>query len=667
MPQSCICGIAVSLEKDLNGFPSYQWALALHPTSYLAPDVRTFQILKDPRTALWRAHNARGPLGRMGTSAVFHLARIRCPLNTVRFLIEGLCPQQKGWDTHKRIWSCATWVLRAIEVMIAARLIREPTCPLVDVYDRVILCAARMEGEEGMRVVYHWLLPKEAKKQIDSPESSCLGHGHPLATPSERMLPSTVLLITQFKADLFAKQPCLADSYYGFFNGQSVFGLDSACFDNVWDDSGSNFADLAYGSIVSSERLNPAHQLVWLQEEAVDQRLWDAVNSTAASALDELLERLAPSRPGATSGQQILHYQPAEHDAYELLYRTRAPSAALVTLSPFAALTIDTLLPPFFKAAPLPATPIPFVPVPTPAVDRVKALLKTFRFDPLAASVVNSISLPWMRNDIRWLTGEDATSHIVSRHSFAEGSRVAAAWLKERFEDQGAACELRPFRTGFAPNVICRFTSTVKTNATVLLSAHYDSRGSFGATRAPGGDDDGSGVMALLGIARAIYRRRITFRSNVEFVAFAGEEQGLLGSKAYARQLREQGADITLMIQADMLAYRAPGEPMQLGLPEIIGTPEVAQLVWNASTIYSPELTVGWTAACCSDHQSFHMEGFPAAQVFERAGPIVDPMYHNSGDVSDRANYDFEQVRSIAKVEFAVLLHAAGWDLPESE
>lgn len=36
--------------------------------------------------------------------------------------------------------------------------------------------------------------------------------------------------------------------------------------------------------------------------------------------------------------------------------------------------------------------------------------------------------------------------------------------------------------------------------------------------------------------------------------------------------------------------------------------------------------------------------------VFERAGPIIDPMYHNSGDLSDRAGYDFVQVRSIAKV-----------------
>ena len=32
--------------------------------------------------------------------------------------------------------------------------------------------------------------------------------------------------------------------------------------------------------------------------------------------------------------------------------------------------------------------------------------------------------------------------------------------------------------------------------------------------------------------------------------------------------------------------------------------------------------------------QSFHQNGFPATQVFERAGPIADPMYHNSGALS---------------------------------
>lgn len=74
----------------------------------------------------------------------------------------------------------------------------------------------------------------------------------------------------------------------------------------------------------------------------------------------------------------------------------------------------------------------------------------------------------------------------------------------------------------------------MNTTATVLLSAHYDSRGSFGSLRAPGADDDGSGTTALLAIARTIARKGVKFHSNVELVAFAGEEQGLLGSKAYS-------------------------------------------------------------------------------------------------------------------------------------
>jgi len=166
-----------------------------------------------------------------------------------------------------------------------------------------------------------------------------------------------------------------------------------------------------------------------------------------------------------------------------------------------------------------------------------------------------------------------------------------------------------------------------------------------------------------LAIARTIKRLGIRFHSNVELVAFAGEEQGLVGSQYYAQQMREEGRNLTLMIQADMIAYHEPGEPPQLGLPEIIGTPEVTQLVANVSAIYTPELVVGFTPACCSDHQSFHFQGFPASQVFERAGRIADPMYHNSGDLSERSGYDLEQLVSIAKVQFATLLHAAGFDI----
>lgn len=92
-----------------------------------------------------------------------------------------------------------------------------------------------------------------------------------------------------------------------------------------------------------------------------------------------------------------------------------------------------------------------------------------------------------------------------------------------------------------------------------------------------------------------------------------------------------------------------------------IDLPEASYLVANVSQLYAPELVVGRSAACCSDHQSFLSRGFPATQVFERNGPIADPMYHNSGDLSDREGYDANQIRSIAKVTMATLFEVAGW------
>ncbi|KAF8270255.1 hypothetical protein EI94DRAFT_1723165 [Lactarius quietus] len=369
--------------------------------------------------------------------------------------------------------------------------------------------------------------------------------------------------------------------------------------------------------------------LVWLEQAALEQRLL----TDQSFSLNDLKEHLAfPITYGATShGNQ----QPLGSTEDYILHETS--SSVLLALSPVRVRDLSLVLPPTWRIY--------------PAIARVRDILANLRFNPEVAKIVSNISVPQIQNDIRFLTGEDGKS----------GMRAGT----HPFEETGASCELRSFLIGFAPNVICRYPSTEETTETVLISAHYDSRGSFGSMRAPGGNDDGSGTTGLLSIARTIKRLGITFRSNVELVAFAGEEQGLYGSKYYAEELRKVEKNLTLMVQSDMIAYHEPGEPPQLGLPIRIGTPEVSQLVANLSAIYSPELVVGLSAACCSDHQSFHQEGFPATQVFERAGPIADPMYHNSADLSNRTGYDFEQLKSIAKVQFATLLHVAGFDLPE--
>lgn len=102
----------------------------------------------------------------------------------------------------------------------------------------------------------------------------------------------------------------------------------------------------------------------------------------------------------------------------------------------------------------------------------------------------------------------------------------------------------------------------------VILGAHYDSRGTFGQVRAPGGDDDASGVSALLSIARLFESYNIQFKRTVVLAFFSGEEQGLWGSRGYAKLLKEENRNVRLMLQADMLGYHAPGEPMQLAFPD---------------------------------------------------------------------------------------------------
>lgn len=444
-----------------------------------------------------------------------------------------------------------------------------------------------------------------------------------------------------------ASNECLAQSYLGTYGTQSVFIPPESCV--------NTFAPTAD---IPHVNLRPDTQLIWLEQAALEQRLLTD-HPFSLNTLKGYLGLPIDARESTYGAIPHGNQQPLGSAEDYILHDTT--TSALLALSPARVRDLSLVLPPTWRIYVLP--PKPILPVPEPAILRVRDILAALRFNPQVAKIVSNISVPQIQNDIRFLTGEDGKSGIESRHSFSSGALVAAEWLKVRFEETGASCELRSFLSGFAPNVICRYPATEDTTETVLISAHYDSRGSFGSTRAPGANDNGSGTTGLLSIARTIKRLGVTFRSNVELVVFAGEEQGLYGSRYYAEELRKEEKNLTLMVQADMIAYHEPGEPAQLGLPTIIGTPEVTQLVANISAIYSPELVVGLTSTCCSDHQSFHNEGFPATQVFERAGPIADPMYHNSGDLSHREGYDFEQLKSIAKVQFATLLHVAGFEI----
>ncbi|SCV74418.1 BQ2448_8057 [Microbotryum intermedium] len=298
--------------------------------------------------------------------------------------------------------------------------------------------------------------------------------------------------------------------------------------------------------------------------------------------------------------------------------------------------------------------------------ERVVDILDGLKFNPLLSKLVKTLSKKAIIADVRYLSAEDQSSATtsserwISRHSMSEGAGRASKWLLQRFRTYGFICAQHHYKTEFAPMIECSLPGIGNVpgafaNETVVIG------GSFGYPSAPGADDDGSGTALLLALARHISEHNLVFSRKIVIAVFSGEEQGLLGSNWYAKQLKARNEDVVLMVQVDMIAYTVPGEPIQMARPDKIGLPEAAYLIGNVSEIYVPELQIGYTTACCSDHQSFEAVGYASTWVFERNGAIRDPCYHDSCDLSSRPGYNFDQVHGTARAVLATLLEVGGF------
>ena len=224
------------------------------------------------------------------------------------------------------------------------------------------------------------------------------------------------------------------------------------------------------------------------------------------------------------------------------------------------------------------------------------------------------------------------------RAQFLEGSRLTAD------------IELRrdPF-IGF--NVIARVPGTdpALRGTYVALGAHYDHVGilppQHGDSIANGADDDGSGSMALLAIAKTMMHQPM--RRSALFVWHVGEEKGLLGSAYFTRNptvpldsiVAQLNADMIGRNQADSLFVVGPraapnGQSRRLG--EVIDsvnakttTPFVIDRSWDDANhplqIYQR-----------SDHFNYALHGIPVA--FFTTGLHAD--YHEVSDEPQRIDYD---------------------------
>jgi len=131
---------------------------------------------------------------------------------------------------------------------------------------------------------------------------------------------------------------------------------------------------------------------------------------------------------------------------------------------------------------------------------------------------------------------KDDSGVITRSWSNPSGSKNALAFLQKEFSSMGLKNCLQKFSAHgrYQSNVVAVIPGTGAESLT--LGAHYDSRPFSGA--APGAEDNGSGLAALLSVAKAYASQGIRPVKTLYFVGFAGEEPGLLGSDFFAEQLK---------------------------------------------------------------------------------------------------------------------------------
>ncbi|MGX1616110.1 M28 family peptidase [Micromonospora chalcea] len=164
----------------------------------------------------------------------------------------------------------------------------------------------------------------------------------------------------------------------------------------------------------------------------------------------------------------------------------------------------------------------------------------------------------------------------------------------------------------------------------VMVSAHYDT-----VVGAPGANDDGSGTVLCLELARVM--KAIPVDATLRFALWGSEEQGLLGSRHHVRQLPQAERDRILAVyQNDMVA--TSWDPATLyWLLSFTGqsnraTDEVAAA--GVRLGYDPRMSPV-TQRGSSDHQSFQEVGIASANFSwrgETSPALLEPPYHTPED-----------------------------------
>lgn len=269
-----------------------------------------------------------------------------------------------------------------------------------------------------------------------------------------------------------------------------------------------------------------------------------------------------------------------------------------------------------------------------------------------------------------------AHDSLMGRKVGTEYERKAAAYIAKRFSE----LRLEPkgtegfyqdfiFRPSANPHQEVTFSTESNENTstgrnvvafldnkaknTVVIGAHYDHLGMGGSSSLHrgepaihnGADDNASGVAMMLHLAYVLQQKNAPKNNNYLFIAFSGEEDGLLGSNYYVKNATIDLAQVNYMINMDMVGRL--NEEKSLAVYGVGTSPVLPGL--TLENTFGLKIVQNESGVGPSDHTSFYLADLPVLHFF--IGQHED--YHRPSDDTERINFNGMEI--ISKYIFNII------------
>jgi len=334
--------------------------------------------------------------------------------------------------------------------------------------------------------------------------------------------------------------------------------------------------------------------------------------------------------------------------------------------------------------------------------------------DPEIKKMVDEISKEKIEQHVRKLVSFHTRQNMSVQTDPAKGIGAAWNWIKSEMETNipasqgrltvgfeeytvGGAGQRIPQETKLK-NVVATLKGTDPTDdRIIMISAHLDSRAALdndNTSFAPGANDDGSGVAAILELMRIMSARK--FSATIVFMTVSGEEHGLYGAKYMAAKAKKENWNIIAMLNNDMIGNSGSSETLlndnmrvrvfSEGVPALeteqmtalrkytsgendSKSRQLARYIKETGERYVEQLNVTLVYrndrfGRGGDHTPFCQEGFTAVRItefdenYDRTHKV--PAMVNGIQEGDLPEYvDYEYVRKNAGINLATIANIA--------